>query len=332
MSQIESPYLSVVIPVCDEAASLAELTSRLESALQGAGMTWELIFVDDGSKDGSFEVLAGLAERGHAVNAVALNRNHGKAVALTAGFREASGEIIVTLDADLQDRPEDIQLLVDHIEQGLDLVCGWRVHRADGRAKVLASRIYNRVTRLMSGVRLHDMNCGLKAFRRTVVEALELRGELHRYIPVIASWHGFSVGEVQVGHEPRRHGQSKYGRERMLRGFLDLLNVMMLTRYRWRPLHLFGGMGLGIAGLGFAITLYLSIGWVLNMWWLSERPLLLIGVVLMVIGVQFVMFGLLAEMVAQRSADGKAIPITRRISAAPRSQDSIDRLPDGGER
>ena len=330
MRPADSPYLSVVVPVCDEAESLPELTSRLEHALDGTGHTWELVFVDDGSKDGSFDVLCGLAERGHAINAVALNRNHGKAVALTAGFHEARGEIIVTIDADLQDQPEDIHQLVNRIEQGSDLVCGWRVNRADRRAKVLASRLYNRVTRFMSGVPLHDMNCGLKAFRRGVVDTLELRGELHRYIPVIASWHGFAVDEVQVGHEPRRHGRSKYGRERLLRGFLDLLNVMTLTRYSWRPLHLFGGVGLGITGIGAAITLYLAIGWMLDLWWLSERPLLLIGVVMMVIGLQFVLFGLLAEMVTHRLGEQKKMPVVRRISASPRVPQPADSPPDGG--
>lgn len=328
MCSADSPYLSVVVPVRDEAASLAELTSRVASALQGTGRTWELIFVDDGSKDGSFEVLTELAERGYAVNVVGLNRNHGKAMALTAGFREARGEIIVTLDADLQDRPEDIHLLVADIENGSDLACGWRVDRADRRTKVLASRIYNRVTRFMSGVPIHDMNCGLKAFRRDVVDALKLRGEMHRYIPVIASWHGFTVGEVKVGHEPRRHGRSKYGRERLLRGFLDLLNVMMLTRYQWRPLHLFGGIGFGIASIGFAITLYLGVGWILDKWWLSERPLLLIGVVLMIIGVQFILFGLLAELVTQRSGDRDELPIARRVRAPPHPAETAGRAPE----
>lgn len=332
MRPAETPDVSVVVPVCNEAASLAELVSRLETALDGIGHTWELIFVDDGSKDGSFDVLAGLAEQGHAVNVLGLNRNHGKALALAAGFHEARGDIIVTIDADLQDRPEDIQKLVKHVEQGSDLVCGWRVDRADRRSKILASRLYNRVTRMMSGVRLHDMNCGLKAFRRSVVSTLALRGELHRYIPVIASWQGFAVDEVQVGHEPRRHGRSKYGRERLLRGFLDLLNVITLTRYRWRPLHLFGGIGLAIAGIGSAITLYLAVGWVLDLWWLSERPLLLIGVVLMVIGVQFVLFGLLAEMVTQQLADQEEIPIVRRLSAPSRVAEPRDETPTGAGR
>ncbi len=306
-------YLSVVIPVLNEAASLPELYQRLTQVVSAVTEQYEFIFVDDGSTDQSFAVLAALQQEDDHLMVMQLRRTYGKATALATGFQHTQGELIITLDADLQDQPEEIPQLIARLEEGYDLVLGWRVQRQDGAGKILASRIFNTVTGWLSGVRLHDMNCGLKGFRRQVLDGLHLRGELHRYIPVLAQWQGFKVGEVAVKHQPRRFGASKYGAERFLRGFFDLLTAMILTRYLQRPLHLFGGMGLGLTLVGFAINLYLAIGWILGKWWLVERPLILLGVLLMIIGIQFCLFGVLAEMMMYTRRDEEEVAIRTRL-------------------
>ena len=306
-------YLSVVIPVLNEAARLPELYQRLTQVVSAVTEQYEFIFVDDGSTDQSCAVLAGLQQEDDHMMVMQLRRTYGKATALATGFQHTQGELIITLDADLQDQPEEIPQLIARLEEGYDLVLGWRVQRQDGAGKILASRIFNTVTSWLSGVRLHDMNCGLKGFRRQVLDGLRLRGELHRYIPVLAQWQGFKVGEVAVKHQRRRYGASKYGAERFLRGFFDLLTVMILTRYLRRPLHLFGGLGLALTVVGLGINLYLAAGWVLRLWWLGDRPLLWFGVVLMIIGVQFVLFGLLAEIVAHAQGEETEVAIRTRL-------------------
>ena len=311
---MERPDLSIVVPVLNEAESLPELCHRLKKVLGGITDQYELIFVDDGSTDSSFELLAGWHKQDDRVKVVQLRRNYGKATALAAGFREARGTQIITIDADLQDQPEEIPRIIAKLEDGYDLVSGWRVRRKDPYRIVLASRIFNAVTGWLTGVRLHDMNCGLKGYQRGVVEGLAIQGGLHRYIPVIAQWQGFKVGEIEVEHHPRRYGTSKYGSGKFLRGFLDLLTALVLTRYLQRPLHLFGGLGLALTSVGLAINLYLTIGWLLRKWWLGDRPLLLLGVLLMLIGVQFILFGLLAEIVAYKNGSGAEVSVRRRLT------------------
>ena len=295
--------LSVIVPVLNEAESLPELYRRLTEVLGALPDPYELIFVDDGSTDDSFAVLASLQQDDAHVAIVQLRRTYGKATALAAGFEQAEGERILTIDADLQDQPEEIPKIIAKLEEGYDLVSGWRSKREDGRGKVLASRVFNVVTGWLSGVRLHDMNCGLKIFKREVVDGLRIRGEFHRYIPVLAQSQGFKVAEVAVDHRPRRYGTSKYGSERFVRGFLDVLTVMILTRYLRRPMHLFGGLGLALTLVGLALNSYLTIGWIMGKWWLGERPLLLLGALLMILGVQFVLFGLLAEITVHDKQD-----------------------------
>ena len=307
--------LSVVVPVHNEAESLPELHRRLSQALAARTEQYELIFVDDGSVDGSFAILRDLQQADDHTALIQLRRRHGKATALATGFRVARGEIIIMLDADLQDRPEEIPKLLDGLEAGSDLVTGWRANRQDRYGKRLASRIFNRVTAWLSGVELHDLNCGLKAFRHELLDELRVHGELHRYLPVLAHWRGFHVSEVVVEHDPRRYGVSSYGRERFLRGMLDLLTVMILTRYLRRPLHLFGGLGLALALVGTCIDLYLGIGWALGKWWLGDRPLLVLGVLLVIIGVQFILFGLLAEMVAHTRSDDADVAVRTSLPA-----------------
>lgn len=302
------PELSVIVPLLDEADSLVELHDRLVKALSGLVDGFEIIFVDDGSKDGSYEILKGLSDRidlpdGPAtVSIIRLRRNFGKATALEVGFRAARGDLLATIDADLQDRPEDLPKLLDCLKAGHDLVCGNRIDRQDSAGKRLASRVFNFVTRHCFGVALHDINCGLKLFKREVAESLSLHGELHRYVPVIAAGNGFVITEIDVGHDARRHGVSKYSRERLWRGFFDLITTLTLTRFSGRPLHLFGGIGVLLSLAGLAICAYLIGGRLLQLWWLGDRPLLLVGVLLTVVGLQFALFGLLADIVI-RSRD-----------------------------
>jgi glycosyltransferase involved in cell wall biosynthesis len=288
--------ISVVVPVHDEERSVALLYEELQAALDPSAEPWEAIFVDDGSLDGSFAALTRLHARMANVKVVRLRRNFGKSAALAAGFAQAQGETVVTIDGDLQDDPSEIPRLLMKLEEGFDLVSGWKAHRRDPWRRRMVSRIFNAVTSRVSGLRLHDMNCGLKAYRTEVVRGLPLYGELHRFIPVLAYYRGFRVAELPVNHRPRTHGRSRYGLERYLRGFLDLLTVTFMGRYRHRPLHLFGGLGFVLGLLGTVILVYLTVLKATGEA-IGQRPLLTLGVLLVVVGLQFFSLGLLSEMV-----------------------------------
>ena len=288
--------ISVVIPVHDEERSVALLYDELRSALEPVGHEWEAIFIDDGSTDGTFAALTRLHSQMDNVRVVRLRRNFGKAAALVAGFDQARGETVVTIDGDLQDDPAEIPRLLAKLDEGFDLVSGWKTRRRDPLSRRILSRVFNTVTSRFSGVRLHDMNCGLKAYRAEVVHGLRLYGELHRFIPVLAHYRGFRIAELPVNHRPREHGSSRYGLERYLRGFLDLLTVSFIGRYRHRPLHLFGGFGLALAAIGIGILVYLTVDKVLGHA-IGGRPLLTLGVLLVVVGMQFFSLGLISEMI-----------------------------------
>ncbi|MFL6039600.1 MAG: glycosyltransferase family 2 protein [Gaiellaceae bacterium] len=288
--------ISVVVPVHNEERSIALLYDELRSALEPLAAPWEAIFVDDGSTDGTFAALTRLHNDADNVRVVRLRRNFGKAAALVAGFDQARGETVVTIDGDLQDDPAEIPRLLAKLDEGFDLVSGWKQHRRDPLSRRVLSRIFNRVTSAFSGVHLHDMNCGLKAYRAEVVHGLRLYGELHRFIPVLAHYRGFRIAELAVNHRPREHGRSRYGVERYLRGFLDLLTVSFIGRYRHRPLHLFGGLGLILGAFGTAILIYLTVLKTLGHA-IGHRPLLMLGVLLVVIGLQFFSLGLISEMI-----------------------------------
>jgi len=288
--------ISVVVPVHDEERSVALLYDELEAAFQPAGEPWEAIFVDDGSQDGTFSALTRLHSGATNVKVVRLRRNFGKSAALAAGFAQAQGDTVVTIDGDLQDDPAEIPHLLAKLEEGFDLVSGWKARRRDPWRRRLVSRIFNVVTGRVSGLRLHDMNCGLKAYRAEVVRGLPLYGELHRFIPVLAHYRGYRVAELPVNHRPRTHGRSRYGLERYVRGFLDLLTVTFMGRYRHRPLHLFGGLGLVLGFLGTAILVYLTVLKATGSA-IGQRPLLTLGVLLVVVGLQFFSLGLISEMV-----------------------------------
>jgi dolichol-phosphate mannosyltransferase len=301
--------ISVVIPVYNEERSVALLFDEIGSALQPLGRPWEAVFVDDGSDDGTFAALTRLHAGAHHVRIVRLRRNFGKAAALQAGFEEARGDVVVTIDGDLQDDPAEIPRLLAKLDEGFDLVSGWKARRRDPLRRRIPSRIFNWVTGRISGLRLHDLNCGLKAYRSEVVSGLRIYGELHRYVPVLAHYRGFRVAELPVNHRPREHGRSRYGMERYVRGFLDLLTVTFMGRYRHRPLHLFGGLGLGLGALGSAVLLYL-VGLKVAGEAIGHRPLLTLGVLLVVVGVQLVSLGLLSELLTshheERSGTSRA--------------------------
>jgi glycosyltransferase involved in cell wall biosynthesis len=287
--------ISVVVPVHDEERSIEPLYDELEVALRPLGRPWEAVFVDDGSTDASFAALTRLHAAHDNVKVVRLRRNFGKSAALAAGFRHAAGDVVVTIDADLQDDPAEIPRLLAKLDEGYDLVSGWKAQRRDPLTRRLPSRVFNRVVGRVSGLRLHDLNCGLKAYRASVVRNLRIYGELHRFLPVLAHDRGYRVTELAVNHRPRPHGKSRYGVERYFRGFLDFLTVWFMGRYRHRPLHLFGGVGLAMGLVGSALLIYLT-ALKLTGEAIGHRPLLTLGVLLVVVGLQFFSLGLISEL------------------------------------
>jgi glycosyltransferase involved in cell wall biosynthesis len=299
MSAVE---LSIVVPALNESDALPDLLGEIEAACAPLGRTWEALVVDDGSTDGSFELVEELARDRDWLRGVRLRRNFGKSAALATGFAHAAGDVIVTIDGDGQDDPADIPHLLEALEEGADLVSGWKRERRDPLPRRLASRFFNLVTSRSAGLDLHDMNCGLKAYRGECARSLEVYGELHRFIPVLASQQGWTVTELPVNHRSRPHGRSRFGIERYVRGALDLLTVSFLGRYQHRPLHLFGGIGLALTLAGFAISIYLTILW-LGGAAIGDRPLLFLGVLLIVVGVQFLTFGLLGQLLVVARRD-----------------------------
>jgi glycosyltransferase involved in cell wall biosynthesis len=309
------PRISLVVPGLNEADSLPELALRIATALEGKE-SYELIFVDDGSTDRSWAVISELHAKDERVKGVRLRKNFGKAIALTAGFRRARGSLVVMMDADLQDDPSDLPKFLSKLDEGYDVVVGWKVERLDPTNRLVLSRIFNGTVRKTTGVKLHDMNCGFKAYRREVIDAVPIYGDLFRFIPALAAWQGFRVTEVPIKHHARAFGQSRYGLERILRGLFDLLTVLFLTKYSKRPMHLFGFMGLVFAGIGVAIDAYLSVLWALGHK-IGDRPLLLLGVLMIILGIQFFSMGFLAEFMTfqmQRKAETDAVPVREELT------------------
>ena len=293
--------VSVVIPCYNEQDSLPELFERLEAVLAEMKVDYEYIFVDDGSTDRTVAVLRSLRERSPRVGVISFRRNYGKSAALNEGFRAASGDLIVTIDADLQDDPADIPNLMKRIDAGADLVSGWKTNRQDPISKTLPSRVFNRVTSMVTGVKLHDFNCGFKLYRREVADAITVYGELHRFIPALAAWEGFRVEEVRVRHNRRKYGKSKYGARRFLNGFFDLITTMFVTRRALNPLHFFGRIALALFVLGLAPQIYFLIHWLAGNG-LRVRPIMLLGFVLIIVSIQVASIGLLAELISARAA------------------------------
>jgi glycosyltransferase involved in cell wall biosynthesis len=290
--------ISFVIPVFDEADSLRELTLGIRRHVPPHDH--EIVFVDDGSRDRSLEVVKELAREFPAVRYIAFRRNFGKSAALDAGFHAARGEIVFTMDADLQDDPAEIPAFLAKLDEGFDLVSGWKKERHDPLGKTLPSKLFNWTARRITGVKLHDMNCGFKAYRREVVRELSIYGDLHRFVPALASWRGFRVGEIAVRHHARKFGQSKFGVERFLRGLFDLMTVYFLTSYTARPMHLFGAVGLVSSLLGFAGIVYLYAMKFATGVGIGARPLLVISIFLMGAGIQVFLFGLITELIVSQ--------------------------------
>lgn len=292
--------LSIVIPLYNEEENVEQLYTQLKAALEGTGQEYEIIIVDDGSTDGSFDILKRLHEVEERLKVIRFRRNFGQTAAFAAGFDRSQGEVVITLDADLQNDPADIPLLLDKIEEGYDVVSGWRLHRQDPfLTRRLPSMIANWLISQVTGVHLHDYGCSLKAYRREVVKNVQLYGELHRFIPAIANWMGVSVAEVPVRHYSRRFGKSKYGLSRTARVMLDLLTVRFLLSYSTRPIHIFGGLGLISFVGGIGLGGYLSFVKFALGQKIGDRPLLLLAILLMVMGVQLISMGLLGELVVR---------------------------------
>jgi len=289
--------ITVLVPLFNEAGSLQELHKRLTAVLTATGKTYEIIFIDDGSTDSSLDMLKKIRANDSKLKVISFRRNYGKAAALAIGFAEAAGKVVITMDADLQDDPKEIPRFLEKLEEGFDLVSGWKKVRHDPLSKRFLSKFFNWITGLLTGLKIHDANCGFKAYRQEVVKEVHIYGELHRYIPALAHMRGFKTTEIIVEHHARRHGRSKYGMKRLIRGGMDLITVLFMSRYRMRPLHLFGAGGLFVFGIGFIVDIYIltlkiRFGDIQN-----RAPLLLFGILLTLLGIQIISTGLLAEMI-----------------------------------
>lgn len=309
-----TPDISIVIPVYNEVENVPLLYRKLREDLSSLGRTYEIIFIDDGSTDDTFAKLKEVQANGDHIRIIKFRRNFGKAAALNTAFRQVKGEVVITMDGDLQDDSAEIPKFLDKIDEGYDLVSGWKYPRNDPITKTAPSKVFNKLTCWMTGVNLHDFNCGFKAYKREVTDALHLYGELHRYTPVLANYYGFKIAEVTVRHHPREFGKSKYGAKRVIKGLLDLITVKFLTSYASRPLHVFGVPGILSLLVGFFIGLYLVLLKYLQDIELSERPLLLLSILLILLGLQFFSIGLLGEMITSRGArDGHPEHFVERI-------------------
>lgn len=309
------PRLSFVVPFMDEEATLRELADRIDEAARGClgpGESYELWFVDDGSRDNSVQVVEALVAERSEVRLLELQGNFGKSAALAAGFAEARGQIVFTLDADLQDDPKEIPRLLAKLDEGFDLVSGYKEKRNDPFSKVIPSRVFNAMVRALTGIRLHDVNCGFKAYRAVVLKNLRLYGEMHRFVPVLAHWKRFRIGEVVVEHHSRKFGKSKFGGGRFFRGLMDLLTVFFLLKYERRPAHFFGGVGAIIFLCGMAVLSYLTVIWFMGEQ-IGRRPLLILGVLCVVVGVQILATGLIAELIVHLGAAQAPYVVRRRL-------------------
>ena len=305
--------LSIVVPFFNEKESLKELCEKIQNVIHKMNLSYEIIFVDDGSTDQSVLIVEELGKNDSNVKLIQFRKNYGKSAGLAAGFNATSGEIIITMDADLQDDPDEIPNLVNKLGEGFDLVSGWKKTRRDPFTKRIASKIYNYFTSIFSGIRLHDFNCGLKAYRAEVIKSINVYGELHRYLPVIAHHNGFKVTELPVVHHERKYGKSKFGVARFTRGAFDLLTITFLTRYNKRPLHLFGLIGLFSLSIGSIISVILAYQRIFHQIYLSNRPLMFLGILLIIVGIQFITLGLLGEMITAQRKDSDDFVIKRKV-------------------
>ncbi|NWF51035.1 MAG: glycosyltransferase family 2 protein [Ignavibacteriaceae bacterium] len=303
--------ISVLVPLFNEEESLQPLANEIKKALKSLEISYEVLFVDDGSTDNSLKIIKEICKQDKRFRFISFRKNYGKSAALQVGFMNVSGEAVITMDADLQDDPNEIPNLLQKLGEGFDLVSGWKKTRHDPFIKKYSSRFFNFITRLISGIKIHDFNCGLKAYRKHVTDSIKVYGELHRYVPVLARWQGFTVSEIPVKHYPRRYGTTKFGISRFFKGFIDLITVIFITRYIKRPLHLFGFLGALAFLVGLVVNGYLSYLWILG-YPLSNRPMLFLGMLLIIVGVQFFSIGLLGEMFVHNTMDEKEYSIKEK--------------------
>jgi glycosyltransferase involved in cell wall biosynthesis len=308
--------ISVVVPLLNEDESLPELTQWIEKVMNENNFSYEIILVDDGSTDNSWNVIETLSQKNQNIKGLKFRRNYGKSAALNSAFEVVQGEVVITMDADLQDSPDEIPELFRMIkEEKLDVVSGWKKKRYDPVSKTIPTKLFNWATRKMSGIKLHDFNCGLKAYRRDVVKCIEVYGEMHRYIPVIAKWAGFKkIGEKEVQHRKRKYGTTKFGMNRFVNGFLDLLTIFFVGKFGKKPMHFFGLLGTFLFLIGLGIAVFLTYGKLfLNEFKMTERPLFYFGIICLIIGAQFFLTGFLAELVSRNSPDRNSYLIEKRL-------------------
>jgi glycosyltransferase involved in cell wall biosynthesis len=290
--------ISLVIPAFNEAQSIQTLYTEIISHIP---TDYEIIFIDDGSTDDTFAQMDILARADKNVKIIKFRKNFGKSEALNIGFQNTTGDIIFTLDADLQDDPAEIPAFIEKINQGFDLVSGWKAKRHDPISKTIPSKLFNLITSSAFALKLHDHNCGFKAYKKSVISEIDIYGEMHRYIPALANAKGFTIAEIPINHRTRKYGKSKYGLNRFIRGFLDLLTVKIITKFNRSPLYLFGGIGTLLASAGFGIGLYLAILRILKIIYLSDRPLLFLAILLILVGLQFISIGLISELLINQT-------------------------------
>ncbi len=325
--------LSLVIPFFNEKESLPELIGQIYAAMDDpelhnlfdAPFSFEIILVDDGSTDGSTDLAHTLCASNSELRLISFQRNFGKTAALTAGFLAAEGKAVCTLDADLQDDPASIQPLASKLFEGYDLVSGWKKKRMDPLGKTIPSKFFNAVTRIFTGIPIHDFNCGIKMYRQEVIKRIELHGDMHRYIPVLAGWNGFRITELPVNHRPRRYGSTKFGTARFLAGLFDFLAVLFITRYFRRPMHFFGMAGLISFLSGFSISLYVTLDKVLNLKPVSNRPILFLGILLIILGAQLFSTGLLGEMLSTSAQGGNRYTVKETNNLSEKQEATIRR-------
>lgn len=308
--------ISVVVPLLNEEESLPELSAWIEKVMSANNFSYEIIFVDDGSTDNSWKVIEELSQKNEHIRGIKFRRNYGKSAALNSAFEIAQGEVVITMDADMQDSPDEIPGLYHRImDDKLDVVSGWKKKRYDPFTKTIPTKLFNWATRKMSGIYLHDFNCGLKAYRLDVVKSIEVYGEMHRYIPVIAKWAGFKkIGEQVVQHRKRKYGKTKFGMNRFVNGFLDLLTIFFVGKFGKKPMHFFGLLGTVLFLIGLSIAAYLAYGKIFfNEFKMTERPLFFFGIICLIIGAQLFLTGFLAELVSRNSSDRNNYLIEKRL-------------------